>query len=261
MNEITIQYKDGEGNTTERIISEYLPGDFPYTINAFCHLRKETRTFVLSRILHAYERNTGKVIDDIYDYFGVIKPINNTEEFIIQYKEKPEELVKRRKKEKYELIKQFKLNIIVDFYKKKFYSLFNNRCYKCSKNELLVIDHHIPMILGGRMLPGNLVALCTKCNSKKGRQHPDMFYTKQELLNLKEIFEKEKELFSFRFDWKAWNNSPRKYLDSIGIDKDLIDEAFLNPNSPFYIDMSQEDEKTGFSFNVDLADIISDVDK
>lgn len=88
--------------------------------------------------------------------------------------------------------------------------MFDNRCFKCgvkeksqveiSKPPILCIDHHIPMIRGGHLIPGNLVALCRSCNNKKHDLLPEEFYTHEELNRLRPILEKQNEIFNFVFD-------------------------------------------------------------
>ncbi len=54
----------------------------------------------------------------------------------------------------------------------------NNRCVYCGSEENLVIDHLIPLLLGGDNEPDNLVASCRKCNSgKAGRLFEETGYT------------------------------------------------------------------------------------
>lgn len=51
----------------------------------------------------------------------------------------------------------------------------NYKCLGCNKQEpeiKLTIDHIMPIFLGGTNFIKNIQPLCGKCNSKKGRKHP-----------------------------------------------------------------------------------------
>jgi 5-methylcytosine-specific restriction endonuclease McrA len=169
----------------------------------------------------------------------------------------------QRGKEKRELFKHFRLRAIEELYKNKFFSSFNYRCYKCGIKEkpckemgkppILCMDHHIPMILGGHLIPGNLVALCRSCNNKKHDSPPEEFYTPEELNNLKSILEKQNDIFNFTFDWNSWNQDRESYLISLGVEPSLVHELLCNNEYPDYIGM--QSSNTGFTITVDSDDI------
>src|SRR3972149_602298 len=144
-------------------------------------------------------------------------------------KNKSKEIYKGQKvKEKHELFKRFRLRAIEDIYKNKFFALFDHRCFKCGIKEksyseigqppVLCIDHHIPMILGGHLVPGNLVALCRICNNKKLDLPPEEFYTPDRLNKLKSLLDKQADIFAFTFDWNYWNQDRKGYLLNLGIE-------------------------------------------
>ncbi len=62
---LRIQYRDNENQVSERIISDVVL-EPPEMLNAFCHLRGENRSFVLSRIEQAVDLATGNTISDIW---------------------------------------------------------------------------------------------------------------------------------------------------------------------------------------------------
>ncbi|HVQ60391.1 MAG TPA: HNH endonuclease signature motif containing protein [Solirubrobacterales bacterium] len=48
------------------------------------------------------------------------------------------------------------------------------RCFYCP-GEATVADHYVPLAKGGTDTEDNLVAACTRCNSEKGDQLPELF--------------------------------------------------------------------------------------
>ncbi len=164
--------------------------------------------------------------------------------------ESQKSFIKQRNKEKQELFKRFKLPVIEKVYRKKFFELFDNKCFKCGAKEkpspeigkppVLCIDHHVPIVLGGQLVPGNLVSLCRKCNNKKHDKSPEEFYTPDELEKLRPLLEKEREIFDFSFDWEFWNNDREGYLLSVGVDPILVKELLYNSDHPDYIGLSSD---------------------
>ncbi|QQS36144.1 MAG: HNH endonuclease [Ignavibacteriales bacterium] len=154
----------------------------------------------------------------------------------------------QRKKEKIELFKHFRLRLIEDLYKNKFFALFNHRCFKCGIKEkpfpetgnppILCIDHHIPMVLGGHLIAGNLVALCRSCNNKKKDKSPEEFYTQKELDKLKPILAKQKNIFDFAFDLDYWYRDRKGYLLSLGLDPKRDHEKLCNENDCDFVGLS-----------------------
>ncbi|HSW55999.1 MAG TPA: HNH endonuclease [Ignavibacteriaceae bacterium] len=154
----------------------------------------------------------------------------------------------QRSKEKTELFKRFRLLPIEELYKEKFFALFNHRCFKCGVKEkphpeigkpaILCIDHHIPMILGGHLVPGNLVALCQRCNNKKKDKPPQEFYTPEELKKLKPILERQSHIFDFNFDWEYWNRDRKGYLLSLGLDPQRVHKMLYNENDRDYLGLA-----------------------
>lgn len=151
----------------------------------------------------------------------------------------------QRGKEKRELFKRFRHRAIEDVFKGKLFSIFDHQCFKCGAEErskkvmrqppILCIDHHIPMALGGHLIPGNLVALCRRCNEAKLDQAPEQFYTPGELERLRPLLARQQSIFEFCFDWESWNTDRRKYLINLGVDPDLVHELLFNPNHPDFI--------------------------
>ena len=59
---IRIKYQDGAGNITEREISDPCK-ETDKTIDAFCHMRSERRSFHLDRIMHSVATDTGELLN------------------------------------------------------------------------------------------------------------------------------------------------------------------------------------------------------
>jgi hypothetical protein len=141
----------------------------------------------------------------------------------------------QRNKEKRDLFRPYRLRVIEDLYKRRFFEHFGNRCFKCGKLEKakqevgvppnLCMDHHLPMALGGHLVPGNLVSLCRDCNERKLDKHPTEFYTREELSRLKPLLDTQGCIFDFSFNWDQWEEDREAYLLAIGIDKELVNAA------------------------------------
>lgn len=151
----------------------------------------------------------------------------------------------QRTKEKRELFRRFKFRVIEDLYKQRFFSLFNNCCFKCGRPEkdiqeighppILCMDHHIPMALGGHLIPGNVVALCRDCNNRKLDKAPACFYSNEELLRLQPLLDAQANLFAFSFDWDQWNENREGYLLSMGVDQATVNAALHDENHPNFV--------------------------
>ena len=172
----------------------------------------------------------------------------------------------QRNKEKRELFSQYPFRIIDRLYKQKFFHLFDNRCFKCGKLEKsaqeigfppnLCMDHHIPMALGGHLIPGNLVSLCRRCNGLKLDRSPVEFYTQEELKRLQPLLESQEELFKFSFNIEKWKNNKEAYLLELGIEKEIVHAALHDEYSVNYIgDIDIEGKKMEISITIDQESI------
>lgn len=138
----------------------------------------------------------------------------------------------QRNKEKRDLFGPFRLRVVEDLYRRRFFESFGNRCFKCGMPEKatqkigvppnLCIDHHIPMALGGHLVPGNLVALCRVCNGLKLDRSTAEFYTTEELERLQLLLASQQELFRFSFDWNRWSKDRERYLLDLGVDSGTV---------------------------------------
>lgn len=216
---LRIRYRSGN-QVTERMVSDLII-DPPNAIHAFCHLRNERRTFILSSIERAFNLSTDTEIGDIWTHLGLpsLKP---KEPQMPTFSGIPEPLTtkeaqRRRTADKAALFRRFELPVIADAYRRKLWALFDNRCFRCGSSTALHLDHHIPQYLGGRLIPGNVVILCACCNAAKLDRHPSDFYSAEQLQTVEPLLAAELTLFDFRFDWAAWHREPKAYLVSLGI--------------------------------------------
>ena len=171
----------------------------------------------------------------------------------------------QRNKEKRQLWGRYKWRAIERFYQAKFFGLFGHRCFKCGAEEqpvrigappVLCVDHHIPMVLGGHLVPGNLVALCRRCNGKKLDQHPEDFYSPEELKTLAPLLAKQEEFFAFDFDWVAWDKDRGAYLISLGLPASLVHDLLHDEMHNDFIGLPDPRSKTiEISIDFDLSDL------
>lgn len=166
---------------------------------------------------------------------------------------------RQRNQEKNQLFGIFMYPVIADLAKNKFFGLFGNRCFKCGSTHSLEIDHHIPIVLGGHLVPGNLVALCSRCNNRKLDSPPESFYSKEELDRLQPFLADQSAIFSFAFDWDYWERDREGYLLELGIDRSLVSEVLTDSNHRFYIPPpSKPGEGIGVVITVD-NDLITQI--
>jgi hypothetical protein len=62
--------------------------------------------------------------------------------------------------------------VSVDAYRAEVAQRDGGRCVYCGSEQGNVIDHMVPLILGGKTTPDNLAAACKSCNSKKSGRTP-----------------------------------------------------------------------------------------
>ncbi len=260
MAELLIRYKDSAGNVSERRISKIEPQELGYVL-AFCHERHEDRTFKISRIISAVNAETGEIIDDLHAYFG-IDPASKHSPPEPQPIPVGTEAVKRlRNQERRTLFKPFVLSVIEERAKNSFFAFFGDACFKCGSPGPLVIDHHVPIVLGGHLVPGNLVALCERCNNRKSDAPPERFYTKAELERLQEFLDGQHRVFEFVFDHKAWEVDRKSYLLALGIDADLVREVLNNPDHRFYVPPRDDSDGISVTITIDDESILKIVQK
>lgn len=156
----------------------------------------------------------------------------------------------QRNKERRELFRPYRLRVIEDLFKRRFFEHFGNRCFKCGKPEKvkqeigapphLCMDHHLPMALGGNLTPGNLVSLCRKCNEQKLDKHPADFYTQEELARLQPLLTSQVSLFAFSFNWDQWARDREGYLLAVGVEKEDVHAALHDEDFAGYVGTGEE---------------------
>lgn len=250
--DLLIRYRDGNDQVSERLISQIEPTGIN-AATAFCHLRQDNRTFILTRIISAINTETGEIIADLYKTLGVERPpappapppkINPMPPRNIQ------EAKRQRNKDRDELYKPFVLQVISDHARSRLFDLFSNVCFNCGSSHELVIDHHYPQSRGGRMVPGNLVVLCRRCNGLKLDRQPASFYRPEQLHDLQPFLDAQDSIFSFKFDWRAWEQDRASYLLSLGIAAELVHAVLTDEDHPLYI--QPRDDGTICVIHIDL---------
>lgn len=157
----------------------------------------------------------------------------------------------QRGKEKRKLFERFRARVIKDLYRRRFFAAFQDRCFKCGRPEkvkqeldappALCIDHHVPMFLGGHLVPGNLVALCRDCNNRKLDKMPSKFYTDDELCRLQPLLDCQEVLFAFTFDWDRWQDDRETYLLEVGVQPETVQAVLTNADHPHFVGVAIKD--------------------
>lgn len=235
---LRIRYRSGEDEVSEREISDPQI-ELPKTLHAHCHLRGEVRSFVLDRIEDAIDMETGESIRDIWGYFGVPNPKPPLAQMPVftppRERLTADQARNRRSAEKHALFRRFKYTVIAEAKKRQLWALFESRCFHCSETLTLDLDHHVPQSLGGRLVPGNIVLLCRKCNLLKRRLHPTAFYSADELEKLQPTLEAELPLFNFSFNWTRWIHHPVEYLVTLGVAEADAKASVTDPTHRLYV--------------------------
>lgn len=243
---VRILYRSADDELTERVISAEIPQS-PNAVEAFCSLRNEERTFVLSRIEKAVDMETGEVIPDIWIHYGLPSqkppPLQAPVFPERRIRLSAEEAKQLRNVDKRRLFGRFQLDVVATAKRRQLESLFGGKCFRCASSDSLELDHHVPQSLSGRLVPGNIVLLCRRCNLAKGERAPRHFYSEDELQRLEPLFAAQLMLFDFRFNWTRWSVHPKEYLVSLGVEEAEA-EAFI----------SQRQDGISVSFSVKLDD-------
>ena len=117
---LLIRYRSSELDVTERVISD-IEVEPPNLIHAHCHLRGEGRSFALSRIESAVDTETGVVIPDIWEHFGLPSAKPQKPRMPV-FAERPNSMTTEagqalRKADKQALFQRYRFGVIADAYR------------------------------------------------------------------------------------------------------------------------------------------------
>jgi 5-methylcytosine-specific restriction endonuclease McrA len=133
---------------------------------------------------------------------------------------------------------RYRHELIWNHFRNQLIGLFNGRCFACDSPQGLQLDHHVPLIRGGRREPGNIVMLCMRCNVWKWDYPPEEFYSANELTYLAPLLAQEAEVLAFEFDNERWVADPFRYLRDVGLNPRLIHEVMTNPDHLWFVSVS-----------------------
>jgi hypothetical protein len=71
MRRCTFRYQGSDGQFNERAIASFAPSNWPGSIDAFCELRQEKRSFNIQKMSHVVDGETGEVVTNPWAYFGL----------------------------------------------------------------------------------------------------------------------------------------------------------------------------------------------
>jgi hypothetical protein len=245
--ELEIDYENN-GITTRRVSIvdyEWTANERAIIISGYCHLRQSVRSFKSSKIKRCLDLTTSSIISDLPDFMRTLegRPAPAIDTQIVR--------PISRSQQKYHLRKKFVPDVLYYQFKRRFFFLFNDQCFKCGRRaswrcvpendsymggillqEQLVMDHHIPFEAGGMFDAGNLVLLCKKCNGMKRSSLPSAFYSDPEIARLDLYLQVQEQLFpAGRRYWsdakmeafiKANNQGRADILLSEGINDELV---------------------------------------
>jgi len=251
----TITYKDINGKTTVRTVSEIeiIDEDF---FDAFCHLVNEERTFRFSRIVTACDFETKELIDSLPIHLGVLDTKFSRKYWTKDSTRKRismsiEQAHRLKNDDKYRLFKPFYFKILIDNAKQKLRALYNFKCFNCGRtSKNLQMDHHVPQCLGGRFVPNNIVMLCSRCNNIKNETEPELFYSKEQLYELENYFSEQEKLFSFKLEWERWHNDRKQYLLDLNFSPELVQSIIYDENHPYYMGVGGKQEGVVISLDI-----------
>lgn len=136
--------------------------------------------------------------------------------------------------------KRYKHPDIIRHFKRRLFQLFNDECFRCGSTNRLQIDHHMPQARGGKTEPGNLVLLCWRCNNQKSNIEPDVFYGERHLARLAPLLQKQSDVLAFEWDWGRYNADAKGYFLSVGLEPEVVERVFGDPDYEHYLDREHE---------------------
>lgn len=141
----------------------------------------------------------------------------------------------QRRKDSDAFLYRYRQEVIWNHFRNKLIQSFNGRCFACGTPDGLQLDHHIPLIKGGKREPGCIVLLCAQCNLMKSDYAPSEFYSQAELDALGPLLAKQQRILMFEYDRERWSSDPAGYMRDIGISPLLVGEVMSNPAHPWAV--------------------------
>lgn len=181
-----------------------------------------------------------------------------------------------RSQDKIHLQRMFVPDVLYYQFKRRFFFLFDDRCFKCGQRtawkctpeedtnmggvliqKQLVMDHHIPVEKGGKFESGNLVSLCKQCNGVKGANLPSAFYSDYEFGRLDAYLVAQEQLFPrgrryWDYDEKeaffSSDNSERKrVLLREGVNEELVRCCLSSQDHHYFCRVTESSGTSGAS--------------
>jgi 5-methylcytosine-specific restriction endonuclease McrA len=238
---LKVTYLEDDGVVSDSIMSSFVP----YRESSCSALPEDGeywKEMFYENIISAVEMSSGEIISvrELCGARPLARPIN----IPLKRQERPRGKRNEGQRQDSKELRRadtlmFKLrygnDLIINHFRNELIDLFYGRCFACDNPNDLQMDHHIPLIKGGRKVPGNIVMLCYKCNAKKLDYMPEEFYSQEELAHLQPLLDKERELLDFEFDKERFNRNRYAYLLEIGISPLLLREVTTNIDHLWYV--------------------------
>ena len=233
---LRVHYREDDDSPSESVMTRFVPfGDD--RCSALPVQGNFMRPMFYDRIIEACDVETNEVIS-MRELCGVrpppgpitARPLRQSRPRGKQQGHGSEIFKGQRRKDSNEFFMRYRHDVIWNHFRNQLIGLFNGRCFACDSPQDLQLDHHVPLIRGGRREPGNIVMLCIWCNLGKWDYPPEDFYSTNELTYLAPLLAQEAEALAFTFDSERWTADPYRYLHDIGINPLLIHEVITNPD-------------------------------
>jgi 5-methylcytosine-specific restriction endonuclease McrA len=237
---------DGAGDVTTREVSDPVALDDRH-FEAHCHLRDANRTFTIANVRRAVDAETGEIVPDIRPLLGLAPlpppmPGRNPAPPPVDRKRHTlpaAEYDRLRREQRRALERAYRLEPIFDLYRQRLIDAFGGRCARCGALSPVVLDHHVPLALGGVLQPGNIVPLCRHCNDAKHEQPPERFYSAEQLAWIDERLAEQPAIMAFEFNWRRWHygdrDARRAYLVEVGLGAEILQAVFDDPEHRWYV--------------------------
>lgn len=241
---LRVQYRQDDGTLTNDVLRGFVPfGD--ERCSALPIGDAYMRLMWYSGIVNACDADTGEVID-VRRLCGAPPPPGPILAPRVR-RQRPngrhgrhgaEAFKGQRRGDAATLLKRYGHDVIWNLFRNRLIGLFDGRCFACDSPSSLRLDHHIPLIRGGRLEPGNIIVLCGPCNTQKLDHPPEEFYSGAELAHLAPLLAQEESLLAFKLDRDRFSADPGGYLLDVGLDPLLLHEMTTNADHPWHLTSS-----------------------